>query len=121
MICPRCGDEYQPGFQRCADCDVDLIEVHRPLREPPPLRIVTVLATGDPVRLEMAKSLLDSADVDYWVKGEGLQDLFGAGRIGAGFNLTIGPMLLQVDEADESDAKSILSEIPSNASDSPDS
>ncbi len=121
MICPKCGDEYQAGFQRCSDCDVDLIEVPPPPPEPPPLRIVTVLATGDQLRLEMAKSLLDSAGVDYWVKGERLQDLFGGGRVGAGFNIMIGPMLLQVDEADEPDAKAILSEIPPDASDSADS
>ena len=105
----------------CADCDVDLVEVPSSSPEPPPLQIVTVLATGDPVRLEMAKSLLDSASVDYWVKGEGLQDLFGGGRMGAGFNIALGPMLLQVDATDESDATAILSEVPSDAADPPDS
>lgn len=121
MICPKCGDEYQPGFQRCSDCDVDLVEALPPPPEPSPTQIVTVLATGDPLRLEMAKSLLDSAGLDYWVKGEGLQDLFGAGRLGMGFNVAIGPMLLQVDKEDEQDAKSILSAVPPDASDSPDS
>jgi Putative prokaryotic signal transducing protein len=121
MICPKCGDEYQSGFKRCSDCDVELVEVPPPPPESPPLRVVTVLSTGDPVRLEIAKSLLDSGGVDYWVKGEGLQSLFGAGRLGTGFNVAIGPMLLQVDEEDESDARVILSEIPLDAPDSPDS
>jgi hypothetical protein len=26
MICPECGAEYQPGFTRCSDCMVDLVE-----------------------------------------------------------------------------------------------
>jgi len=26
MFCPRCKAEYRPGFTRCADCDVDLVE-----------------------------------------------------------------------------------------------
>lgn len=26
MICPECGAEYQPGFTRCADCQVDLVD-----------------------------------------------------------------------------------------------
>ena len=26
MICPECGAEYQPGFTRCPDCMVDLVE-----------------------------------------------------------------------------------------------
>jgi hypothetical protein len=27
MFCPQCKAEYRPGFTRCADCDVDLVEV----------------------------------------------------------------------------------------------
>ena len=26
MWCPSCGAEYRPGFTRCADCDVDLVD-----------------------------------------------------------------------------------------------
>lgn len=26
MFCPRCRDEFRPGFTRCADCDVDLVD-----------------------------------------------------------------------------------------------
>ncbi len=26
MFCPNCGIEYRPGFTRCNDCDVDLVE-----------------------------------------------------------------------------------------------
>jgi len=26
MICPQCNTEYRPGFTRCSDCSVDLIE-----------------------------------------------------------------------------------------------
>jgi hypothetical protein len=26
MFCRQCKDEYRPGFTRCADCDVDLVE-----------------------------------------------------------------------------------------------
>ena len=26
MFCPECKAEYRPGFTRCADCDVDLVE-----------------------------------------------------------------------------------------------
>lgn len=25
MFCPRCRDEFRPGFTRCAACDVDLV------------------------------------------------------------------------------------------------
>jgi len=26
MFCPRCHDEYRPGFTRCGTCNVDLVE-----------------------------------------------------------------------------------------------
>ena len=26
MFCPNCRAEYQPGFTRCSDCDVELVE-----------------------------------------------------------------------------------------------
>ena len=26
MFCPKCNAEYRPGFTRCSDCDVDLVE-----------------------------------------------------------------------------------------------
>ena len=26
MFCPECKAEYRPGFTRCSDCDVDLVE-----------------------------------------------------------------------------------------------
>jgi hypothetical protein len=26
MFCPRCKDEFRPGFSRCASCGVDLVE-----------------------------------------------------------------------------------------------
>jgi hypothetical protein len=29
--CPRCGAEYRAGFDRCADCDVELMPGTRPV------------------------------------------------------------------------------------------
>jgi hypothetical protein len=30
MFCPRCRAEYRPGFTRCSDCDVDLVDSLEP-------------------------------------------------------------------------------------------
>ena len=27
MFCPKCKVEYRPGFTRCSDCEVDLVDV----------------------------------------------------------------------------------------------
>ena len=27
MVCPKCKVEYRPGFARCSDCEVDLVDV----------------------------------------------------------------------------------------------
>jgi hypothetical protein len=38
MFCPQCNAEYRPGFTRCADCDVDLVnEPHFALVGKPPV------------------------------------------------------------------------------------
>ncbi|MBZ5534927.1 MAG: DUF2007 domain-containing protein [Acidobacteriia bacterium] len=83
-------------------------EVHRALQSD---SLVTILTTEDPAILAYAKSLLEGAGIQFLVRGEGLQDLFGAGRIGTGYNLISGPIELQVEPKDEEKASEILSEI----------
>lgn len=68
---------------------------------------VTVLETSDPALLAVAKSLLEEADIPYFAKGEGIQDLFGAGRL-TGFNPITGPVELQVSAEDAADAHAAL-------------
>ena len=71
-------------------------------------RLVTVLITGNQAIIAVAKSLLDDADIKYFAKGEGLQNLFGFGTLGTGFNPIIGPIQLQVEEHKADEAKQIL-------------
>ena len=128
MYCPKCHAEYIAGFTRCSDCDVPLVEAlppapkraHRsgthdgshPGRSPHHDRdLVTVLASGDPGLMAVAKSLLRSADIPFLVQGEGVQDLFGVGRIGSGFNVVTGPARLQVGADDADDARAVLADL----------
>lgn len=109
MFCPNCGDEYRAGFTRCADCEVDLVA--DPPAEPPPseeFAMATVLETGDQSLIAVAKSLLDSAGIPCIARNERLQNLFGWGGIGAGYNVAMGPIRLQVLEEDEADARELL-------------
>jgi putative signal transducing protein len=69
---------------------------------------VTVLETSDPGLVAVAKSLLDSAGIHYFAKGEALQNLFGWGQLGTGFNPIVGAVQLQVAADDADDARELL-------------
>ena len=73
--------------------------------------IVTVFETGNAALVALAKSLLDAADIAYAVKGENIQNLFGGGVIGTGFNILVGPVQIQVRREDETEARSVLADL----------
>jgi len=72
---------------------------------------VTVLETGDAVLLAIAKATLDSAGIAFVAKGEGIQDLFGVGRIPGGVNFITGPVQLQVAIDHAADARRFLRDL----------
>jgi Putative prokaryotic signal transducing protein len=128
LYCPICRAEYIVGFTCCSDCNVPLVEElpqrskrerrNKPhgsaLTDPPSrhdLELVTVLASGDPGLMAVAKSLIQSAGIPFLVQGEGVQDLFGVGRIGSGFNVVTGPARLQVGADDADDARAVLADL----------
>jgi hypothetical protein len=112
MFCPECRSEYREGFTTCADCEVALVPELAPEdHDGEPL--VTVLEDGDPGRLALAHSLLDDAGIPHTGAGEGLQDLFGLGRLGAGFNVLTGPARIQVPASRAEEARELLEELES--------
>jgi len=116
MICPKCGAEYMPGFTRCSDCLVDLVE---PGSEPEPelepeavVQSSRPAALTDPVcvyratqrgRLPLAESLLQSAGIPFTVLGERTQQLTGLDAY--------GPAELYVSAADADDARAVLADL----------
>ena len=116
MYCPECRSEYREGYSRCADCEVDLVEILPPLEPIPDLNLVTVLEVGDPSLLAVAESLLREQGIPYAKSNEQLQDLFALGRLGAGFNPITGPILLQVPEEHAEAALEILEDLESGES-----
>lgn len=74
------------------------------------VKLITVLKTGNQVKIAVAQSILNSAEIINCVKNETLQNLFGLGAIG-GFNPAIGPMELQVESDRFEEAKELLSEL----------
>ncbi len=86
-----------------------------PERDPEWSDLVTVLRTGDPALLAVAKSVLSEAGIPSLAKGEGTQDLFGLGRVGTGYNVITGPVELQVRRENEHDARRILAGLEEGA------
>lgn len=61
----------------CPTCDVDTVD-RLPGPEPTPdVELVRVFTTSDAGVIAVAKSLLDAEEIDCFVRGDGLQDLFG--------------------------------------------
>jgi antitoxin component YwqK of YwqJK toxin-antitoxin module len=111
MLCPNCGVEYREGFTVCSACNVPLVNELPGQVEPGFMKFVTVYETGDPAFIAFAKSILQSEGIKYFIRGEGIQDLFAGGRLGTGFNPVIGPVEIQVDEKDVEKAKDLLRQI----------
>ena len=70
--------------------------------------LVTVFESGDAVLLTMAKATLDSAGIRYIEEGQGIQDLFGVGRLASGYNLITGPPRIRVTAENAERARQLL-------------
>jgi hypothetical protein len=107
MFCPQCRMEYRPEITRCPDCEIALVNVlpaenaGQPDGEeqsPEYGDLVTVFRTSNYANLLIARSLLESADIMFWTKGDSLSSLFFSGG-------------LMVRPDDESEAREILAEL----------
>lgn len=74
------------------------------------LDLATVLATSDLGLIDIAEGLLDGAGIPYLAKGEGVQDLFGLGRLTT-VNPITGPVEIQVNTSDADSARQLLAEL----------
>ncbi|MFN2370593.1 MAG: DUF2007 domain-containing protein [Candidatus Krumholzibacteriia bacterium] len=74
------------------------------------LDLVTVLATSDLGLIDIAEGLLEGAGILFLAKGEGVQDLFGLGRLTA-VNPITGPVEIQVNAADAESARQLLEDL----------
>jgi hypothetical protein len=110
MFCPQCREEFPWHVMVCPTCDVDTVD-RLPGPEPAPdVELVRVLASGDAGLIAIARSLLEGAEIDYFVRGDGLQDLFGLGRI-TGFSYAMGPAEFWVREDDAVRARELLEDL----------
>lgn len=76
--------------------------------------LVDVYATGNEAVVAVVKSILDEAGIRYMAKGEGVQDLFGVGVLGTGFNPITGPVIFRVMPEDVEYARELLKDVTEN-------
>jgi hypothetical protein len=67
MFCPKCKVEYRPGFTRCSDCEVDLVNAH-PEEDSSSDKALTMLwESDDQTECVVVCRNLRSADIPYHV------------------------------------------------------
>lgn len=107
MFCPKCEEELAWDVMICPTCDVETVD-RLPGPEPTPdVELVPVLATGDAGIIAVAKSLLEGEEIDYFVRGDGLQDMFGYGRL-TSYSFVVGPAEFLVRAEDVDHARELL-------------
>jgi hypothetical protein len=78
MFCPRCEAEYRPGFTKCSDCDIALVDKlpenrladKHPRAELHDVELVVVRTYSASVDAELAKSALESVGIDSMVRSD---------------------------------------------------
>lgn len=71
--------------------------------------LVTVFVPEEPNQLALVESILDEHGIPYAARNSELQNLFGAGEIGA-YNLAVGPVAIQVEAADLERSRQLIAE-----------
>ena len=117
MVCPECGLEFSWHDGVCPTCRVDLVDRLQGPAPAPDVELVPVFATGDAGLISLAKSLLEAEGIDYYGRGEGVQDLFGWGRFAGGFNVIVGPVEFLVRAEDAEKARELLQALDASPDD----
>jgi len=110
--CPRCDSEYVDGIVDCAGCGVPHVDATcGPSAAEPVWEPVEVFSGGAADLIVIAKSMLMDAGIEFIVKGEHVQDLFGYGRFPGTSNVIVGPVRIFVAPEEGEDARVLLAEL----------
>ena len=106
MHCPKCLTEYRDGFSECADCRVPLVEGRAPRPSEPEhqVELVTVFETSDLFAVNLAKTTLEDAGIQYVLLGDDPEERNLSGMTQAGAHATS----FQVDAAIADRAREVL-------------
>lgn len=110
MFCPKCEAEYREGIYECADCGVALVEDLPAKDVHPDIELVAVFETADPALLPVAKSVLEAAEIPFFVQGDEAMGLLPVGRFATGLTQKGQGMvaIIHVDKNHEERAKEVL-------------
>ena len=114
-LCRHCRAPIHESAAVCPHCGQEQPEAAGPPPEPN-IELVSVFRTGDAGLVALAKSLLEAEGIEYMARGDGLQDLFGWGRLGAGFNYVVGPVEFVVRRDDAQRANVLLRDLTLSSS-----
>jgi predicted nucleic acid-binding Zn-ribbon protein len=93
-------NEYEEILDICPDCGTRLMYKLPEEETPQYTELTTVFTTADAGLLALAKSILDDAGIDFYVRGESTKMLFAAGF-----------MELQVHPDDADEAEMLMGEL----------
>lgn len=75
----------------------------------PQMDLVKVYEGSNPAIVPLIESLLRDAEIEFLMKGDQIQDLFGAGRFA--MNSVAGPVEFWVRADDADDARELLADV----------
>jgi hypothetical protein len=97
-ICPRCGTRLAAGP-----------EAGQPDQPgAPPEGFMLAARISEAALIPLAKSVLQDAAIQFYTRNEIVQDLFGVGRLGTGFNPIVGPVEFWVQRSALAEATELL-------------
>ena len=114
MFCPICKAEFVEGITECSDCKVPLVASvpgESEAQNDPALNsanLVTVFVPESEADHLAIGALLQSAGIEFHSKNARVQNLFGMGQLGTGFNVAAGPVQMQVLEGEFEKAKELI-------------
>jgi hypothetical protein len=104
MFCPQCKAEYQPGFKRCNDCDVELVDVVPASSVESPhtedADFVVVATVQGPLEEGQITSFLEANSIPVQVRGEGFRKVYGITINGIGAAQILVPRDLAITALD---------------------
>ena len=104
-VCPVCRSEFRPGFTRCEECDVELVEKLPEVQElthPPDPAIQVVFQTTEMVDALGIKALLESHGIDA-----DIQDCH-SGLMVFGLPTSVAPISVIVATTDAAEASKLV-------------